>query len=165
MLEKKRLGTIIAKAYAHAMLHKHYFAWLFDYKINHPGTTLMTMEYDMVQGSTDDSENQRGMLTPTPTPPTLTLTLTLFCSDLDMVQVSVMGDSFKLLLDAGKMVNEHKAANEHAETSITEEIRHRINEDRPGNGDTSSKLTQYSKMITKLEQDAAQLMMAGRKST
>jgi hypothetical protein len=121
MTKNKRLGTIIAKAYAHATLHNHYFAWLFEYKANHPESNLVT-EYDnLMQGPLDNSEDQQGML------PT-----TLFCGNLDMV-VSVTREDFKMHLEGGsKMVDEeHKVAKEHAK-HITNDINHCIDEDRVG---------------------------------
>ena len=114
MTKNKRLGTIIAEAYAHTTLRNHYFAWLFEYKGNHPESNLVT-EYDnLMQGPLDNSEDQQGM------PPT-----TLFCGDLDMVEVSVTREDFKMHLQGGgKMMDEeHKAAKEHAK-SVTNNIRH-----------------------------------------
>jgi hypothetical protein len=142
-------------AYANAMLHNHNFVGLFEYKANHPESNLVT-EYDnLMQGPLDNKRINKGM------PPT-----TLFCGDLDMV-VLVTRKDFKMHLKGGnKMVDEeHKAAKEHAE-SITNAIRHCIDEDRVGRCDGSSRLAQCIKMIVKLEEDATQqLTMVDRKST
>lgn len=156
MTKNKRLRTIIAEAYAHATLHNHYFVWLFKYKANHPESNLVT-EYDnLTQGPLNDSKDQQGML----------LT-TLFCGDLDMVEVLVTREEIKMHLQGGsEMVDEeHKVAREHAE-SVTNDIRHCIDDDKVGSGDGSSRLAQYLKMVAKLEEDATQKpMMVDRKST
>lgn len=69
LAENKRLGPVILEAYAHATLHNQYFAWLYEYKADHPDTTLMT-EYDLVQDVRPETRS-------------------LFCGTLDLLEVSV----------------------------------------------------------------------------
>jgi hypothetical protein len=45
LVENKRLGPVILEAYTHMMLCNQYFAWLYEYKANHPKSELM-MEYE-----------------------------------------------------------------------------------------------------------------------
>jgi hypothetical protein len=55
LAENKRLGPGILEVHTHVMLCNQYFAWLYEYKANHPESELM-MEYDMVQ----DEESESG---------------------------------------------------------------------------------------------------------
>ena len=128
---------------------------LHGYKGNHPESNLVTEHDNLMQGPLDNSEDQQGM------PPT-----TLFCGDLDMVEVSVTREDFKMNIQGGgKMMDEeHKAAKEHAK-SITNNIRHCIDENRVGSGDGSLRLAQYLKMVAKFKEDATQQpMTVDRKS-
>lgn len=175
MTEKKKLGTAVAEAYAHATLRNHYFAWLYEYKAGRPGNTLRT-EYDAVlQAAVDGSDNEdhQGLL---PTPPSL------FCGDLDMVEVSVPTrpaqaassttaeeevqegddnianrDDFKLLVEGPDPPEELRAAMEDVE-KITKEIRRRIHEGRTGaaqGGALSSGASHYAMMQARLAEDEA----------
>jgi hypothetical protein len=51
-----RLGPVISKAYALALLENHYFSWLYQYKIEHPNNTLVT-EYDQGDDQGGDDAN------------------------------------------------------------------------------------------------------------
>jgi len=165
--ESKRLGPVAIEAYAHATLRNQYFAWLFEYKVDNPGTGLKT-EYDMMpEGVVPDDEEQHAV------PP-------LFCASLDLLEVSVPTttnttnndsnaepedeprDDFKLLLlnEHGEGTNEYKAAVEH-DKAIAKEIKRRIDEDRTRDHDDvgsvyTSSLPRYVSMIAKLQEDAIQ---------
>jgi len=71
------------------MLQNHYFAWLYEYKLNHPHTTLKT-EYEhhqfnqlaqlanvALEGQADQQGQQQGM------------PIELYCAGLDCLEVSV----------------------------------------------------------------------------
>ena len=86
-VEKKRFGTNVLEAFAHAIIRNNYFAWLYDFKSNNPGTTLVT-EYDLAATYTPnanlsqmepyDSEDEQEELQELQAP---------FCGDLDEVAI------------------------------------------------------------------------------
>jgi hypothetical protein len=42
LAENKRLGPVILEAYTHTRLCNQYFAWLYEYKADHPESELKT---------------------------------------------------------------------------------------------------------------------------
>ena len=165
LAENKRLGPVVLEAYAHSTLRNQYFAWLYEYKANHPNTALRT-EYDVVQEEESISRADR-LVAPT-----------LFCGNLDLLEVSVptsttandseeARDDFKLLLmEHGEESEEYKAAVEH-EQNIAKEIKQCIDEDRTrrdGNNEGSSRLAYYLSMSAKVQEDASQAVTEDMKS-
>jgi hypothetical protein len=105
--ERKRFGTNVAEAYAHALLENNYHAWVYDYITKTPLSTLKT-EYEYAkednnanknQGTNDDANESK-----------------IFSGDLDKVEIAMpatkgLGD-FLLCLDETE--DEYKAAQEAA---------------------------------------------------
>jgi len=175
--ETERLGTIMAEAYANLQLNNNYFAWLYDYKMKHPHTTLKTEYDDMEERSTPASNDNEGGGTQTAAPQ-------LFCGDLELVEVAVptsatnadndtaadeedgedadeeeeqARDDFELLLPSTnattiETTTEMKAAREHDE-KITKIIWERVKADKAGRGDGSTKALEYAKMCQALQKD------------
>jgi len=115
-----RFGTNVLEAYAHAVVQNNYFAWLYAYKQDHPGSTLK-MEYnlvDIVTSSDGDnvSNNAQTANGDTDEPH-------IYCGDLDEVEIALPDDnapkpggtSFTLVLDEGSTKEAYKAAKEAAD--------------------------------------------------
>jgi hypothetical protein len=165
LTKNKRLGPVILEAYTHATLYNQYFAWLYEYKANHPASTLVT-QYDPVPQAADSDGGEESAL---------------FSGNLDLLEVSVPEEiasdastdqpstaaeqeleqgrpggiprtttwsDFKLLL--AQQEEEHEAAREHGQ-NVAREIRRCIDADRTragsaGGGDdttVSSRLDRY----------------------
>jgi hypothetical protein len=165
--EKKRLGPVILEAYTHATLYNQYFAWLYEYKANHPASTLVT-QYDAPTPQAPDSSAEGGE------------EIDLFCGSLNKLEVSVpeevpangavgpdepdgagrdeerQGGSQRtttwtnFVLRLEQQEDEHEAAREH-DQNIIKDIQRCIEADRAqaesggGGGDTtvSSRLARY----------------------
>jgi hypothetical protein len=93
--EKKRLGTNVSKAFAHAIIENNYFAWLYDYKNKNPGCTLLT-EYDLAEQENEDSNDNDDKR--------------IFCSDLDKIEIALPND--ELVFNEGPTKEQAKAAAE-----------------------------------------------------
>jgi hypothetical protein len=86
--EDVRFGTNILEAYTQATLENNYFAWVYEYMKENPGSTLKT-EYN-VAGDDNATNDDRQ----------------LFCGDLDHVQIAApqigedgTANEYKLLID------------------------------------------------------------------
>jgi len=178
--DRKRLGSTMAEAYANLQLNNNYFAWLYDYKMKHPNTTLKT-EYDLMNGQVAANTDEAR----------------LFCGELDWVEVAVptlasaagegdsvdsgsdddprdiVSDNFKLLLpevvdggdtsqeldDGGEATTQVAMATREMkeararELNITRAIWARVNADRSGDEDGSSTLLAYQKMCQAVRSD------------
>jgi hypothetical protein len=117
--DTRRLSTMITEAYTLAMVHNHYFAWLYEFKANNPNTSIKTVCDNQVLEPTNKDDEQL---------------IEMFCGDLDFVEVSVPmqqqtnDDSsmdaeeedqrmavaglleFKLLLEEGETADAYKGA-------------------------------------------------------
>jgi len=167
VMENKRLGSMVAEAYANAMLRNHYMAWLYEFMLASPDAALRT-EYNKVAPVANANEEQNEAL------------LQLFCGDLDMLEVSTPssatsgGDNdvvkseeprdqeFELLLDSGLTADACKAARDHDQV-ILKEIQDQMDLDRELNGDDDSRVACYAKMNAKLVADATTTDRIARK--
>ena len=83
-----RFGTNILEAYTQATLENNYFAWVYEYVKENPGSTLKT-EYDIAGDDNATDDDRR-----------------LFCGDLDHVEIAApqigedgVANEYKLLID------------------------------------------------------------------
>jgi len=70
---ESRFGTNVLEASTHLCLQNNYFAWLYDYKVSHPNSTLKA-EYDLANKEPSDTEGLSDDNTDAPQ---------IFCGDLD----------------------------------------------------------------------------------
>jgi len=162
---------MIAEAYTKAVLHNHYFAWVYEFKVQNPTADLKT-EYELPpvqvsQGTNGNDVQQAGDEEQGQVP------IKLFCSDLDRVEVLVPtigaanhataaggaaeareDQEFMLLVNEGTTADAYKAAIEHDQV-ILKTIQEKFGEDRTGNGSGRTCLAFFSKMSAKLVEDAA----------
>jgi len=151
--DASRLGPVISEAYAHAALRNHYFAWMYQYKIDHPNNTLVTEcdQRDEGQGGNDDDEEQQET------------EIDLFCGSLVLTDCEISvpettaGD-FKILLSSTADPAAHKAAKDH-DQEIIKGIKANIDHDRQGNGDDGNctRHESYKKMSETVNHDAAMI--------
>jgi hypothetical protein len=165
-----RLGPVISKAYALALLENHYFSWLYQYKIEHPNNTLVT-EYDQRDNQGGDNANKQQEKE-----------IDLFCGALVLSDCEILvpvnttaintaneeneqqeagrNNNFKILVLSDKTADPaaHKAARDHAH-EISKGIKIKIDCDRQGNGDDGyyTRHDSYKKMSSMLDQDMLQI--------
>jgi hypothetical protein len=155
--DTRRLNTMITEAYTLAMVHNHYFAWLYEFKANNPNTSIKTAYDNQVLEPTNQDDEKL---------------IEMFCGDLDFVEMSVPmqqqtnDDSsmdaeeedqgmaavglleFKLLLEEGETVDAYKVAKDNNQ-QILKAIQEQIDLDQQG----TSGEARYSKMNTILATD------------
>jgi hypothetical protein len=153
----RRLSTMIAEAYTLAMVHNHYFVWLYEFKANNPSTSIKTAYDHQVSEPTNEGDE---------------LLIEMFCGDLDLVEVSVPtqqqtnNDSstdmeekdqgtvaaglleFKLLLEEGETADTYKESKDHDQW-ILKAIQEQIDLEQQGTRDKAH----YSKMNAILTTD------------
>jgi len=175
-VENKRPGTMIAEAYAKAVLRNHYFAWVYEFKAQNPNANLKT-EYELPPVQVSQGTNDGNIVEQPGDEEQGQAPIKLFCSDLDGVEVSVptvptiLGaanrdaaaggaaearedQEFKLLVNEGATADAYKAASEHDQV-ILKTIQEKFEEDRTGNGSGRTCLSFFLKMSAKLVEDAA----------
>ena len=152
--ENKRLGTIVAEAYTHAVLTNNYFAWLYQYKAKNT-TSPLTTEYDYVNQNSNEENEETDDEDGNPQ-------LLLFCADLDFVEVSCHSTSntdaggrrnFELVLNHDDAEEKYKEAKEDAEAT-SNVVKRSILEADGGHNDNGS-LATYRKMKASLLAEAA----------
>lgn len=190
--ESKELATIAAEAYANLQLNNNYFAWLYEYMYAHP-TSSLTTEYDAVEQAENEEEGD-GLENVQEPKQLFSADLDLLeitvpasyaaanasddgtsaqqaPSDASEENEEQPREDFKLLLpingDDEEPSAEIRAARDHQQ-NVTNSIKERIDADRTGNGDGSTRLSAYMKMRHDLDKDrraARQAMtMAHRKA-
>ena len=175
--DSKELAAIAAEAYANLQLNNNYFAWLYEYMYAHPNSSLVT-EYDAVLDQPSNGEEERGQELQNEQPTELfsgdvdLLEIAVpasyaaanagtgseaiqATSDASEGNEEQPREDFKVLLpvDGDEEPSAEIRAAKERQQNVANSIKERINADRTGNGDGSTRFSAYKKMRQYLIED------------